>query len=360
MAHLAEALAIMGHNVVYVANQSMSVDRQKMGWAPPTLKHIDLKIASNAKNATDFVTFAPFDSVHFCQGLRANGLVGIAQKELARRGLRQWVLMETVDDAGYMRLPKRLLYRWLLRHSRSWLQGILAIGWQTSDWLMSLGANPATTFPFAYFLPNTDTHIACKRSRDSPLRILFVGQLIPRKRVDQLINALAGLQEHQFELVIVGDGLMRGIWQERADKLLPGRVRWLGTMPMADIPYEMSNADCLVLPSRHDGWGAVVSEALMAGTPVVCSSACGSSGVVKASCEGGVFPTGDVRALTKLLREILEAGPLLIERRRALAHWATSLGAPVGARYLNDILAHAAGQQRRPVPPWHRLHDLEN
>lgn len=359
MAHLAEALATMGHSVVYVANESMSVDRQKMGWTAPVLSHTVLQIACNAEEAKALAASAPFNSVHFCQGLRANGLVGTAQKELARRGLCQWVLMETIDDAGYKRLPKRLLYRWLLWRWRGRLQGILAIGWKTPDWLMSLGANPATTFSFAYFLPSAAAHIARNRSQGSPQRFLFVGQLIALKCVDQLIQALADLLDHHFELVIVGDGPMRQTWQAQADGLLPGRVRWLGRMRMADIPHEMGNADCLVLPSRHDGWGAVVSEALMAGTPVVCSSACGSSGVVKASRSGGVFPAGDVRALATALRQVLAAGPPIVEERTALARWARSLGAQAGARYLTDILAHADGHLERPAPPWDRLHGLE-
>jgi len=355
MAYLAETLAEMGHSVVYVANQSMSPDRKNMGWTAPVLKHASLQIATNAGEITTLVTSAPLNSVHFCQGLRANGLVGIAQKELVRRSLRQWVLIETVDDAGYDGFLKRLVYRLLLWRWRSRLQGILAIGWKTSDWLISLGANPDTTFPFAYFLASTDLKTARNRPYGSPLRFLFVGQLILRKRVDYLIKALVDLQEHQFELVVVGDGPMRQTWQALADVLLPGRVIWVGRMGMANIQNEMNNADCLVLPSRHDGWGAVVSEALMSGTPVVCSSACGSSGVVKASNRGGVFPAGDVRALTIALQKILAAGPLDIEERTALAQWATSLGTQEGACYLQNILADT----ERPVPPWDRLQGFE-
>lgn len=52
----------------------------------------------------------------------------------------------------------------------------------------------------------------------------------------------------------------------------------------------MARADVLVLPSWHDGWGAVVSEALMAGTPAIASDACGSAGVVRASGVGGGVP----------------------------------------------------------------------
>ena len=76
---------------------------------------------------------------------------------------------------------------------------------------------------------------------------------------------------------------MRPAWESLAASLLPNRVQWFGKFPMSEVAKKMADADCLVLPSLHDGWGAVVSEALIAGTPVICSDACGSAGVVEAS-----------------------------------------------------------------------------
>jgi hypothetical protein len=40
--------------------------------------------------------------------------------------------------------------------------------------------------------------------------------------------------------------------------MLPGRVSFRGLLPISNIPGHMAAADCLVLPSSHDGWGAVV------------------------------------------------------------------------------------------------------
>ena len=59
------------------------------------------------------------------------------------------------------------------------------------------------------------------------------------------------------------------------------------------IPEVICESDCLVLPSRYDGWGAVISEALMVGTPVICSDNCGAANVVTASNVGSVFSTND-------------------------------------------------------------------
>jgi glycosyltransferase involved in cell wall biosynthesis len=102
----------------------------------------------------------------------------------------------------------------------------------------------------------------------------------------------------------------------------------------------------------HDGWGAVVSEALMAGTPAVCSDACGAAEVVHASGVGGVFARDQVDALRTTLDAQLKTGIIDSSRRAQLASWAAALGADAGAKYLLEILAFANGGER-PSPPWH-------
>jgi glycosyltransferase involved in cell wall biosynthesis len=260
--------------------------------------------------------------------------------------------METVDDAGFSGWLKRSLYRWLLMRRRKYLQGILAIGWKTSDWLIARGMHQDQIFPFVYFLSDAISQVNRRRERGGSFRFLFVGQLIERKRVDRLIFALAKCISHDFEFVVVGDGPMREEWEKMADDLLPNQVRWLGRMSMDEIPQHMADADCLVLPSRHDGWGAVVSEALMVGTPVICSDACGSAGVVHASGVGGVFFVDDVVSLSGLLDATLLNGVLVDSDKDRLKDWAKCLGVVVGANYLNEIFQFAAQKQNRPTVPW--------
>jgi glycosyltransferase involved in cell wall biosynthesis len=354
MAHLAEAVAAQGHRVTYVANGALSADREQMGWIAPMLKKAELLIASDSKEVSRIALWADADSIHICQGLRGNGLVRVAQRVLAKRRMKQWIIMETVDDAGFYGLLKRPLYRWLLMQRRKILQGILAIGWKTSDWLMARGSPQDRIFPFAYFL--SDAIASVKRIREVavPFRFLFVGQLVERKRVDRLIQALAFCDLHEFELVIIGDGPMRTRWESMANRALRNRVRWEGHMPIDKIPQQIANADCLVLPSRHDGWGAVVSEALMVGTPVICSDACGSAGVVRDSGVGGVFPKDNVTALSALLQEMLLKGPLQSSDRDRLTTWANCLGAGVGAEYLLNLIKfiESKGLGQRPTKPW--------
>jgi glycosyltransferase involved in cell wall biosynthesis len=61
-----------------------------------------------------------------------------------------------------------------------------------------------------------------------------------------------------------------------------------------------------VLPSRFDGWGAVVNEALMVGTPVICSDRCGASDVIENGRNGYVFEADNADALLQRLHCFFE------------------------------------------------------
>lgn len=359
MAVLAEEVAALGTPVVYVAIEQMSTERAQQGWNAPALRAAKLHIAQDEASVRAIALSAPANSIHFCQGLRGNGLVATAQQHLRARGLRQFALMETVDDAGWAGIIKRLIYRgfyWYLRNS---LDGVLAIGADTVDWVVARGMPSAKVYPFAYFLKEPDVSekqlILDEQQDRRSYRFIFVGNLIERKRVDRLIGAIASLNRPEVELWVVGNGPKESELQAQADELLPGQVHWFGCKSMNEIPALMAQADCLVLPSRHDGWGAVVSEAMMVGTPVICSDACGSSVVVRASGKGGVFHAGSDRELLEQLRNLVVAGPWPLKNRMELVEWAMALGAKAGARYLHNILDHIDGNTERPVPPWEAM-----
>lgn len=353
MADLAVALARQGCNVIYVAQQEMSDDRAKQGWVAPSLPGVALRLVDSHDAVQRLVQLAPADSIHVCQGVRANGVVGFAQHALAKRGLRQWVVMETVNDCGWRGVLKRAEYSRIFRARSKSLQGVLATGHRTADWVAARGVPADRVYPFAYFLPEDKEPVAQSPREPGPFRFMFVGRLIALKRVDWLLNALAKLTDQSFELWVVGAGPEESVLKTLAAGKLADRVRWLGQLPLPDVPAVMAQADCLVLPSVHDGWGAVASEALMAGTPVVCSDACGVAGVVQASQTGGVFPVNDRLALVRLLASQLAQGAIEDGKRRDLASWATCLGADAGALYLQEILeSKDFNSGVHPGAPW--------
>ena len=138
--------------------------------------------------------------------------------------------------------------------------------------------------------------------------------MIKRKNVDNLINAVAKLKLDNIELWIVGKGPEENYLRSLANFMIPRKVKWFGVVPMSKASKIIRQSDCLVLPSRFDGWGAVVSESLMVGTPVICSNNCGSSVVVKASGFGGVFSHNHKTEFVNVLRKQYKSGKLNLKK----------------------------------------------
>lgn len=352
MAGLAVALARRGCEITYVAQQALTEDRRRQGWSVPELPGVSLKIAGTAEETRSLAQAMPRDSAQVCGGLRSNGHISVAQDVFARRQVPQWVIMETVDDAGWRGYLRRTEYARLFRRWRGELQGVLAIGERTPAWVGARGMPGERVFPFAYFLPSVDTTLHAEPHGTAPFRFVFVGQLVERKRLDLLIRSLGALRFADLRLVVVGSGPLEDRLRAMAERELPGRVEWLGTLPMLSAAAEIARADCLVLPSRFDGWGAVVSESLMTGVPAICSDACGASVAVRASGHGGVFATRNQEELTALLRHAVQRGRPSDANRQALSHWATCLTTEAGADYLLKILDYSEQCRARPVPPW--------
>ena len=352
MASLAVALAQRGCRVTYAAEADLSDDRKRLGWALPALDGVTRKILANSSAARRCLQDATADSIHFCQGLRGNGYVRAVQTAIAARGLRQWVMMETVDDAGLMGAVKRTAYAALFRTRQASLEGVFATGARTPEWVVSRGMPAAKVFPFTYFLSDVPAAEASGAESGNDFCVGFIGQFIRRKQFPLLVDALALLADRDVWLMVVGSGPHELEWRAYAEQRLPGRVRWIGGLPSAHVPAFLSSLDCLVLPSRHDGWGAVVSEALMLGTPAICSDGCGAAEAVVAAGVGGVFPNGNVEYLWQLLAQQVNRGKLGQIQRQRIAEWARCLGANEGADYVLKILDHMDGVMPRPAAPW--------
>lgn len=103
--------------------------------------------------------------------------------------------------------------------------------------------------------------------------LLFVGTLEPRKNLDGLLDALVRLPDAPA-LVIAGAAGWGGAQQRVRDRLegdLAGRVHLIGFVPEGDLPALYAEASVFCMPSRREGYGLPVLEAMTQGTPVVTS-----------------------------------------------------------------------------------------
>lgn len=356
-APLIVALAeVPGVKVTYVAEETTSESRRALGWVTPSLGAADFIRAESKQAVAGIVAQFPDRAIHLCQGIRDNGLVGVAQRHLQRRKARVVILSETVDDDGGVGVVKRLIYRLSILSAARWVDCILAIGESTPNWYMERRFPRARVFPFCYFLDASDpVNLSCAvESNADYFHIAFIGNIIKRKRLDLLIEALQRLpRDLNFKLTIVGTGPLEQELRRVSVDRLDGKVIWKGMLSSDEVPLFLAKVDCLVLPSRHDGWGAVVSEALLVGTPVICSDRCGAAVAVRQSRAGGVFRSGDREGLMESLLGVMSRGLGRTAERFHLAAWAKkSLSGPAGARYLIEILRHRFAGAKRPFAPF--------
>ena len=350
---LAIEYAKLGHSVTFVSNQILSKDRLKLGWQAPKLFNVRFKLVKNKKDTLKLAKNASIETIHLVQGIRSNGIIKYAQQIFRERHLNYWVLMETINNHGWRGIIKSILYYVIFFYWRKNIQGVLAIGADMPKWVVNHGINKKRVYPFAYFLKEkTNQLLKISSASNLVFRFIFVGQLIKRKRVDYLIRALATFKELNFELWVIGTGNEKIYLQALANELLGDKVSWFDSKPMHLIPKLIEKADCLVLPSQHDGWGAVVSEALMVGTPVICTDSCGSSAVVRASNYGHVVPVNNQNAFIEALYKQFKSGLWNLSKRKKLAKWARCLGAKSGALYLAKILNYNKKNPNHIIPPW--------
>jgi len=126
------------------------------------------------------------------------------------------------------------------------------------------------------------------------LRFLFCGQMIHRKGIDILLQAFNGLcTSHDAQLILAGsdDGLTQhknGLSQ-KAEKQIINK----GFVAPNELPELFANADVFVLPSRHDGWGVVVNQAIAAGLPIISTWEVGAACELVRMNENGFFLTSN-------------------------------------------------------------------
>jgi glycosyltransferase involved in cell wall biosynthesis len=149
--------------------------------------------------------------------------------------------------------------------------------------------------------------------------VMGVGRLVPVKGFDVLVEALPAVAAAVPStcVVLVGDGPERDALERRVAALgLADRVRFAGAQP--DVVRYLAAADVLAAPSRNEGMGRALVEALALGVPVVASVVGGIPDVVTDRQDGRLVPAEDPRALAEALTE-LGRDPTLVAKLGAAA-----------------------------------------
>jgi len=233
--------------------------------------------------------------------------------------------------------------------------------------VLSAAASVVTTSAWArrvllelYSLPGDRVHVAEPGADAADLApgtetdgaLLSVAAVIPGKGHDVLLDALAMLAGLRWHCLCVGSLERDPAFAERLrhrvlDNGMDVQVRFSGPQTEADLARSYGAADVMVLPSRTETYGMVVTEALARGLPVIAAEVGGVPEALGYGADGTrpglLVPPEDPAALRDALRAWLEDADLrrrlrraARERRASLSSWSTTTSA------VADVLVGAA------------------
>jgi glycosyltransferase involved in cell wall biosynthesis len=247
---------------------------------------------------------------------------------------------------GYFGAAKSRLYLELERALARVSDRLIGVSQATVDDLVRLGVAPSERFrvlPLGLDLdPLAEVDVASRPASRRELGIgaeeillVFVGRVVPIKRLDLLLPALAqaGESEPRLRLAVVGDGDERPRLERQAAELgIAADVTFLGYR--RELCPIFAAADIAVLSSDNEGTPVSLIEAAAAGLPAVATDVGGVAEVVSAET-GILVPRGDVAALAGAIVE-MAADPQRRERCGRAAR-RRAVGRYGAARLLSDI-----------------------
>lgn len=194
---------------------------------------------------------------------------------------------------------------------------------------------------------NLDEYPCVPMGDDGVCSFLFVGRIMKEKGVDEFFSAARTLkaefgEEVAFDVV----GFYEDAYKEQVDQLVAdGIVRFHGFQTDVHPFYEA--ADCVVLPSYHEGMSNVLLEGAATGRALITSDIPGCREAVEDGVSGYLCPAQDAEGLTQAMRDFAQqsfdrqvqmgqSGRALVERKfdkqLVVAKTLDGLGLPAAVR----------------------------
>lgn len=155
-----------------------------------------------------------------------------------------------------------------------------------------------------------DENVVTRRATEAgPLRLLFVGSLIPRKELHTLIEALARLPKETWSLEVVGSLSTDFSYSSKIRALigargLGDRITLLGSLSAEELRERYARNQVLAVPSSYEGFGIVYIEGMGFGLPAIASTAGAAHEIITPGVDGILVTPGDVTAISRHIDEL--------------------------------------------------------
>ncbi len=314
-----------------------------------TVEVISLPVRGYASNLLDNFSAGLLDRLqHFQPDLLLQDELNHPSLFRLNARLKEWRPVPLIGIVHHLRISERHprlllpLYRWVERRYLETLDGFIYNSEATRRVVDGLGL-PLRPGVVAY--PAGD-RLAWKTSEDwiheraeerGPLRLVFLGNVIPRKGLHVLLSALEMLPPGTWRLSVVGDVRGSGAYGralvDRVTRLgWHGQVRFTGPLQDAALMSVLSDGQVLALPSSYEGFGIAYLEGMAMGLPAIATNAGGAAEIITHAVDGFLLDPGDAHQLSEAIRRLhlhrsLLAQMSLNARKRYLRHptWADSM-----------------------------------
>jgi len=207
-------------------------------------------------------------------------------------------------------------YRMVEKHYLRTVDGMVLNSQTTRNSVASLGFN-LDEIPHIVAYPAGDhigsdiqeTEINNRSFEPGPLRLLFIGNLIPRKGLHTLLSAMERLPSEACRLTIVGSHRMNRKYAEEIRRKiylseLEGLVEFANTLRDDQLAEQIRSHHVIVVPSSYEGYGIVYLEGMSFGLPAIATNSGGAKEIISNGVNGYLIQPWDYEALADRLNEL--------------------------------------------------------
>lgn len=322
MRHLAEALAMLGHDVhvltggradetttqngITLQRLALPVESGKLAGMKAWLSYL-WHMPSHLKTAV--TSFRP-DVVnsHF---VFPSGYV-VAQSSLDVPHVTSVVGADIHDPTRTLSADSNFLIR---QFTRSAISNAFAITTPSTDLTQRTRALfPQTnvqTIPWGV-PPLPFIHPVGEPENSRRFVITTLCRLVPRKRLDLLIEAVALLKQSDIHVVVLGDGPQREELTNLVEQhQLSTQFTFRGSVNEQQKASELSASDLFCLPSDHEGFGLVYLEAMGLRNAVIATDVGGQRDIIREGIDGFLVPRNDAPAIARHIQSLMNDRPRL-------------------------------------------------
>ena len=343
-----------------VFDMQMLPERKKLGWQSPNLstiyKHFLEDKTSPRKFVSDFID-GHRDAIHILSGFRGCQSVDSAWAKLRQYPVsRLAVIAERPNLLTWKSHLKKFWYKHFIEKYKHRFKAILPMGRLGVKWFQGIGCSDDILFPYMYQHDNSTIQKKSQATkvRSDDVKFIYTGQFIRRKGCDLLLEATRLLPSNGWSMDLVGEGHELGDYIKLFIDSNKLPVRYIGKWSSSEVISCLKEYDVCIVPSRHDGWGMVVNEAIEAGLGVIVSDRTGAYDLVNASGAGIVVPANNISALSGAMQSVLDNPGLVSLWRKQATEYAPRICASSVGSYLHDVLTYSFLDKgiKKPEAPW--------